>query len=186
MNVLILSDSDSGYEKVAKAVCRETAARVLRANSYPEANNMLTSSPLDALIIAGVTDVQSLFVLRGSALKHNTAVILLQDTADNKCGYELEEMDVIAIKPQDAPVVLGYVLKTLSVDKKKISGLLNKNTDLLKKIDDIKLVNRAKLVLIQNLGYTEKQAHRHMENQAMNLKITLRAVAMNILKTYEM
>ena len=40
-------------------------------------------------------------------------------------------------------------------------------------------------VLIEYLKLTEPQAHRYIEKQAMDLGLTRRQVALNILKTYE-
>ena len=53
------------------------------------------------------------------------------------------------------------------------------------KLIDLRLVNRAKYALIQYLGMTEEQAHKYIEQQAMNQRISKRSAAENILKTYE-
>ena len=53
------------------------------------------------------------------------------------------------------------------------------------KLIDLRLVNRAKYALIQYLGMTEEQAHKYIEQQAMNQRISKRTAAENILKTYE-
>ncbi|MBR3418154.1 MAG: ANTAR domain-containing protein [Oscillospiraceae bacterium] len=53
------------------------------------------------------------------------------------------------------------------------------------KLIDLRIVNRAKYALIQYLGMTEEQAHKYIEQQAMNQRISKRKAAENILKTYE-
>ena len=53
------------------------------------------------------------------------------------------------------------------------------------KMDEIRLVNRAKWILIEYLKMTEGEAHRFVEKQAMNMRITKRAAAENIIRTYE-
>ena len=52
-------------------------------------------------------------------------------------------------------------------------------------LSDMKIVNRAKSMLMQYLNLTEEQAHRHIQKQAMDLRKTQRAVAEDILKTYQ-
>ena len=64
-------------------------------------------------------------------------------------------------------------------------GLRNENFKLQSKIEEIRLVNRAKCVLIQYLKLTEPQAHRYIEKQAMDTRQTKKDVAEKILKTYE-
>lgn len=64
-------------------------------------------------------------------------------------------------------------------------GLKSENQRLQKQIEEIRLVNRAKCVLIQYLSMTEPQAHRYIEKQAMDLRTPRREIAERILKTYE-
>ncbi len=63
---------------------------------------------------------------------------------------------------------------------------LNAEKDTLQeKFDDMKLVNRAKLLLMERLKMTESEAHRYIEKQAMNTGSRRRQVAENIIRTYE-
>ena len=64
-------------------------------------------------------------------------------------------------------------------------GLRDENIQLQQKIEEIRLVDRAKCALIQYLNLTEAQAHRYIEKQAMDLRLSRRQVAEAILKTYE-
>ena len=60
-----------------------------------------------------------------------------------------------------------------------------KNTDLLRKIDALRIIDRAKCLLMQYLGMSEADAHRYIEKQAMNLRISKKTIAEHILKTYD-
>ena len=50
---------------------------------------------------------------------------------------------------------------------------------------EIEEANRAKWHLIECLSMTETEAHRYIEKQAMDLRISKREVAENIIKTYQ-
>lgn len=67
----------------------------------------------------------------------------------------------------------------------RLSELLQENRKLHSKLEELQLISRAKAVLIEYLKLTEPQAHRYIEKQAMDLGLTRRQVALNILKTYE-
>ena len=54
-----------------------------------------------------------------------------------------------------------------------------------KKIEEIRLVDRAKCALIQYLNMTEATAHRYIEKQAMDTRRTKSAIAKDILNTYD-
>ncbi len=51
-------------------------------------------------------------------------------------------------------------------------------------MDEIRLVNRAKWLLISELHMSEPEAHRYIEKQAMDLCVRRRNVAEEIIKTY--
>ena len=53
------------------------------------------------------------------------------------------------------------------------------------KIEEIRLVNRAKWLLIERLGMTEPEAHRYIEKQSMDLRISKREAAKSVIKTYK-
>ena len=57
--------------------------------------------------------------------------------------------------------------------------------DLRRKLDDTRLVNRAKLLLMTRLGMTEAEAHRYVEKTAMDIGAARRDVAVAIIRTYE-
>ena len=64
-------------------------------------------------------------------------------------------------------------------------SLQRQNTKLKTQVETMKLVNRAKILLMQNLRMTESQAHHYLEKQAMNLRKSKYDVALRVLKTYE-
>ena len=51
-------------------------------------------------------------------------------------------------------------------------------------MEEIKLISRAKLLLITKLSFSEDEAHRYIEKRAMDDCIKKSAVAMDIIKTY--
>ena len=52
------------------------------------------------------------------------------------------------------------------------------------KMEEIRIVNRAKWLLISELKMDEQGAHRYIEKQAMDRCISKRIVAEEIIKTY--
>ena len=63
--------------------------------------------------------------------------------------------------------------------------LCDENSKLTQKIEDVRIIDRAKCLLISYLKVNEQEAHRYIEKQAMDMRITRREVAEGILKTYE-
>ena len=84
-----------------------------------------------------------------------------------------------------AKPVEKYVLKKTLHFFRAMQKVQKENVRLKKQIDDIRLVNRAKYILMEYLSMTEAQAHRYLEKQAMDMRITKAEAAKSILSTYE-
>ncbi len=61
---------------------------------------------------------------------------------------------------------------------------MNKTVSIEEKIEEIRLINRAKLLLIEQLKMTEAEAHRYIEKQAMDRCTTRKTIAERILSAY--
>lgn len=80
---------------------------------------------------------------------------------------------------------LQQAIRFAGIAGENIKKLNEEKHQLERRIDDIKIINRAKSCLMQYLKLTEEQAHRHLQKQAMDLRKTQREVAENILRMYD-
>ncbi|AEC02981.1 ANTAR domain-containing response regulator [Parasphaerochaeta coccoides] len=112
-------------------------------------------------------------------------VVIVPDDLVDTTSSVVEDYGAVVIgRPLD-PVAFSYVLKFARSMRRRIAMLHQKNSRLESKLDEVKLVDRAKIALVHYLDMTEAQAHRYIEKQAMDLRIPRIAVARRILKTYE-
>ena len=98
---------------------------------------------------------------------------------------ELAESGVITLSRPLTKTALSSAVRILSVANVRVRELKQKNYELSSKLEDMKYITRAKIALMRALGYTEEQAHKYIEKKSMDLRISKRKVAMDILKTYE-
>ncbi len=82
--------------------------------------------------------------------------------------------------------VLTQVLRFVALSCDKQNELKEKNAALESKLKDVKLVDRAKCVLVEYLRISEADAHRQIQKRAMDMRLPQVEVARDILKTYEM
>lgn len=66
----------------------------------------------------------------------------------------------------------------------KVQVLSSQTTKLKVKMEEIRVVNRAKMLLMQNLNMTEADAHRYIEKEAMDRCIKKTTVAEQVISTY--
>jgi len=80
---------------------------------------------------------------------------------------------------------IGIVLPAAVAARRRLCAFESRADTLQRKLDDTKLINRAKLVLVTNLSMSEQEAHRYIEKTAMDTSQKRRDVAESILKIYE-
>ncbi len=76
-------------------------------------------------------------------------------------------------------------ISTATAYSEMMYTLRKNNEELEQTLNDTKLVNRAKCVLIEYLRITEKEAHRQIQKRAMDQRVPITQIANDILKTYE-
>ena len=79
---------------------------------------------------------------------------------------------------------LAQALRFLASARERMRKAEKKTLSIEKKMEEIRLVNRAKWLLINELKMDEPHAHHYIEKQAMDLCITKRQVAEKIINTY--
>lgn len=67
----------------------------------------------------------------------------------------------------------------------RLKGFRNQTDKLHQELENTRLIHRAKGILMEYLSMTEPQAHKYLEKQAMDLRITKTEVAKRLLSTYE-
>ena len=68
--------------------------------------------------------------------------------------------------------------------RERLRRMEQKTASIEEKMEEIRLVNRAKWLLIEQLRMTESEAHRYIEKQAMDRCVTKRSIAENIISMY--
>lgn len=86
-------------------------------------------------------------------------------------------------KPLSRPV-LTFALDWMATAIERLRKLEKKTLSVEEKMEEIRVVNRAKWLLISELKMDEPQAHRYIEKQAMDRCISKRKIAEEIIRTY--
>ena len=87
-------------------------------------------------------------------------------------------------KPTSAAIIMQSI-RLLCGTRERLRRMEKKTASVEEKIEEIRLVNRAKWILIDELKMTETDAHRYIEKQAMDRCVTRREIAKGIIQTYK-
>ena len=114
-----------------------------------------------------------------AAERSSSAILLLTD--DTALPRRCIRAGVMTAHPDE----LAAVLPALLASAERLRTLRDKTSSLQQRLDDSRIVARAKLLLISHLGMSEGDAHRYIEKTAMDSCLPRRDVAEGIIRTYE-
>ena len=121
------------------------------------------------------------------ACESSSAGVLLLVKAEHCPDIEAQVSahGVLTLAKPTSAQLFAQTLRLLCITRERLRGMEKKAVTLQEKMGEIRLVNRAKWLLIEELKMTEQEAHRYIEKQAMDRCVTRRAVAEQILSTYQ-
>ena len=161
--------------------------QIIVLQSCAEARRLLMERDFDLVIVnSPLRDESGENISRDIASTGTSQVILTVkneyfDETAATCG----EDGVLTISRPINRDVFWSVLTLARSTHNRMNRILAEKSQIKQKIEDIRIVDRAKYILISYMNMTEKEAHRFIEKQAMDLRVTKRAIAEGILKTYE-
>ncbi len=185
-SVLLVSSGDKGIAAITRLLESNSFLPVATARTSGEARRILCSEHFDIVIINTPLSDDFGIELALHIAESSCSGILMIAKADisEAVAYKTEDMGVITVaKPIDA-TMFHHGLKILSAMQNKFAVLEQENKKLKLKLDELKIVQRAKNMLMENLDMTESEAHRFIEKQAMDMRTTKYEVANSVIKTY--
>ncbi len=112
-------------------------------------------------------------------------LILVKNELYNDIYAKVVEFGVMTLSKPTNVSIISQTLRILCATRERMRQVEAKQATVEEKMEEIRLVNRAKWLLIQCLNMTEGEAHRYIEKQSMDLRISKREIAENIIKTYK-
>lgn len=120
-------------------------------------------------------------------ISKNTAcgvILLVQADKAAFVGKNVIDYGVVVVPKPINKMLFKQSLGVVRAAKKRYAGLSAENQRLKTSLEEAKVINRAKFLLMQYLSLSEERAHRYIEKQAMDMRISRLEVARQILRTY--
>lgn len=116
---------------------------------------------------------------------HQSIILFLAESDQyNEACDQLVPRGVFVMQKPLNKTTFDTVSSWLISARERIRHTEQKTITIEEKMNEIRLVNRAKWILIRELKMTEPDAHRYIEKQAMDRCVQRRVVAEDIIKTY--
>jgi len=186
-NALVVTSSEKSAAYFTELLSAASIGQIVVLPSCGEARRLLLERDFDLVIInAPLRDESGESLSRHIAAKGMTQVILVVASEYYDAVSAICENDgVLTIAKPNNRAVFWSALKLARAAQSRLTRIQAENSELKQKIEDIRIVDRAKCILIAHLNMSEQEAHRYIEKQAMDMRMSKRVIAEEILKTYE-
>ena len=164
-----------GCGRITVAVSGSEARRLVKNDAEPEL--VIINTPLSdefgqelAEMIADITSAGIILICSG-------------DVSD-EIADRLSDSGINVLARPVTRELLQRTIRLVIAARVRMAGV-RESSDILSRIEEMRTINRAKTTLMKYLKFTEPQAHKYIEKQAMNNRQTRLEVAVRILAQYE-
>lgn len=116
--------------------------------------------------------------------KKSVVMIMVRNELYHSIYDKVSPHGVYLLSKPTSKQIVNTALDWLATTRERLRSLEKKNLSLEDKMQEIRIVNRAKWLLITELKMTESDAHRYIEKQAMDRCVAKKEIAEEIIKTY--
>ena len=187
LNVLIVSASEKFNTSLLKLLSRLHFEPVSVATDICSAKRLLLEKSFDIVIInAPLPDEYgSEFALELCCNSGSGVLLLVKSDNYFDVAAKVSPYGVLAISKPTDPQTIAQSLQLLCATRQRLKTIERKAATLEEKMAEIRLINHAKWVLIEQLEMTEAEAHKYIEKNAMNHGRSKGKIAEEIIETYK-
>ena len=152
-------------------------------SDFNEARRLATERSFN-IIIADSGDGYDTDFAINVADSYSTILLLVPNEHFDEISYRVEGYGILTITKPFEPFYFYNMVKIAIAVQYKVQVLSSQTTKLKVKMEEIKQVNRAKMLLMSNMNMSEQEAHRYIEKEAMDRGMKRTAISEEIIKTY--
>lgn len=170
-------------------------ADILPTSKYYPVSNVASVSAAKRSVVERVFD----FIMINSPLPDDTGInfaidisvrsstvvlIIVRSDVHDEIYDKVAEHGVFTIPKPTSKSSMIQALRWLASSRERLRKSEKRSLSFEEKMEEIRIVNRAKLLLISELKMSEPNAHHYIQKQAMDRCISCKEVAENIILTY--
>ena len=185
-SILVVSAAESFNASLSELLPEAHCHPVHMVSSISEAKRAISERAYDFVFInAPLPDEHGTrFAIDASTIKNSVVVLLVRSEIYAETLDKVVEYGVFVLAKPVSRTMVVHALEWMSSARERIRAHETKAQTLEEKMAEIRIVNRAKLLLISELHMDEPQAHRYIEKKAMDRCVTRKVIAEEIIKTY--
>jgi len=185
--VLVVSSSEKFTDALKPIVSEKNGYQATYANSISSAKRISLESSFDFVLINTPLkdEFGTKFAIDSSSNKTTISLMFVSSDLHEEIYSKVFKHGVFTLAKPTTASVIAESLRWMGTAKERLRKLDKKSSSLEKKMEDIRIVDRAKWLLIDKCHMTEPEAHHYIEKQAMDMCITKREIADEIISLYK-
>ena len=185
-SVLIVSASDNFKTATIEMLPLSRYQPICTASSVNEAKRYIAAREFDFVIVnAPLPDTYGTRFAIDCCRSQTTIVLILSHTdVYDEVYNKVTEHGVFTLSKPTTKSIMLQALNWMSSARERLRKMEQKTSSIEERMEEIRIVNRAKCLLISELKMTEPQAHHYIEKNAMDNCIPKKEAAANIIKLY--
>lgn len=185
-SVLVVSNQHRFNEAMTPMLPPSEYYPVCFSSSIASARRELLARNFDFVIINAPLpdDPGTRFAIDAGSRSDTVVLLLLRAESFEEINERVTAHGVFTLQVPFPTSTMRQCLKWMISARERLRKLKTISLSVEEKMEEIRLVNRAKWILIEQLKMNESDAHRHIEKQAMDRCTSKKEIALSIIKTY--
>ena len=185
-SVLLVSASENLNGAVRSMLPESTYAPVHTVTSVSAARRAAADRDFDYIIINSPLpdDTGTRFAIDACASRGTVVLLIVKNDICSEIHDKVAEHGVFTLAKPISRSTFSMALDWMASSRERLRHFERKTLSIEEKMEEIRIVNRAKWLLIRHLHMDEPEAHRYLEKQAMDRCTAKRQIAEEIIKTY--
>ena len=187
LSVLIVSSSVKAEEYLRDILDTVQFSPVVTASGAGEAKRMQLENHYDLVLINAplADDFGTELAIEIAEDSASGVILFVKNELFEQVSYKAEDYGVLTVAKPGSRQGIYQAIKLLVATRRRIKTFENKAVTLEAKMKEIRLINRAKWLLIDRFKMSETEAHKYIEKTAMDNCVKRGEIAENIIRTYE-
>lgn len=185
-STLVISPTSAFAQFAQELFAQNSFYPIKKVISVTEARHALSIRQYDVLIVNYPLMDETGLELSMEMSRDCSSVVLLMVPSVSYSEIEAKTRGsgVFMLRKPFSIQTLSQAFSYLRSASDRVRSVQSGRVKLEEKIDEIRLVSRAKMILMENLNMSEEEAHKYIVKEAMDRCITKREVATTVLSTW--
>jgi len=185
-SILVVSNTDKACEFLRSLLPDNRYGNIISAHSAGEAARILLDKPFDIVVInAPLKDDFGTETAINFIQEYNCGVLLMvKSDMYESVSFDVTDYGILTLARPCTGQDLKQAIRLMEATSARLRAMKEKTENLEQKMREVRVISRAKGILMEHQKMSEEEAHRYLEKAAMDNCVKKADIAMNLIHAY--